>query len=170
MKLACDLPMENRVKELLSNRGKTSGTFDEQLGTSCRQFFAQRVEFRAARQPDSYLAHLKANYKPLNILEPEDDKMEPMDTSDSPTTSSSIGSTIHGGAMGDGFPHPKRVLFSPDKLEVAWKQVRAIGAGLSNMGNTCFLNSVLQCLSHTPPLFNYVMSDHHKQTCKWRQG
>lgn len=31
--------------------------------------------------------------------------------------------------------------------------------GLSNMGNTCFLNSALQCLSNTPPLTNYILND-----------
>ena len=44
-----------------------------------------------------------------------------------------------------------------DLLE--WKTMRKIGAGLGNMGNTCFLNSVLQCLTYTPPLANYLMSN-----------
>jgi len=31
--------------------------------------------------------------------------------------------------------------------------------GLSNMGNTCFMNAALQCLSNTPPLTNYILED-----------
>lgn len=31
--------------------------------------------------------------------------------------------------------------------------------GLSNMGNTCFMNAALQCLSNTPPLTDYILTD-----------
>ncbi|KAK1336452.1 hypothetical protein QTO34_002481, partial [Cnephaeus nilssonii] len=42
---------------------------------------------------------------------------------------------------------------------------RAVGAGLQNLGNTCYANAALQCLSYTPPLARYLLSGRHSGAC-----
>ncbi|CAM9516959.1 unnamed protein product [Bubo scandiacus] len=65
----------------------------------------------------------------------------------------------------EGMAPPQRILYPPEKISMEWKQRQRAGAGLHNLGNTCFLNSTLQCLTYTPPLANYLLSREHSQSC-----
>lgn len=67
---------------------------------------------------------------------------------------------------GDGVPAPQKVLFPVERLSLKWERVYRVGAGLHNLGNTCFLNSTVQCLTYTPPLANYLLSREHARSCE----
>ncbi|KAM5165087.1 ubiquitin carboxyl-terminal hydrolase 17-like protein 6 [Mantella aurantiaca] len=67
---------------------------------------------------------------------------------------------------GDGIDAPERIIFPVEKIQLKWQQFQNVGAGLQNLGNTCFVNSVLQCLTYTAPLANHMLSREHSKTCE----
>ncbi|XP_032828060.2 ubiquitin carboxyl-terminal hydrolase 36-like isoform X1 [Petromyzon marinus] len=56
---------------------------------------------------------------------------------------------------------PRLAPESGENLSLTWRWNVCEGAGLDNMGNTCFLNATLQCLTYTAPLAKYLISRHH---------
>ncbi|KAI3776666.1 hypothetical protein L1987_46454 [Smallanthus sonchifolius] len=49
-----------------------------------------------------------------------------------------------------------------------WKHVEFRPFGLINCGNSCYANAVLQCLTHTPPLYAYLLQGLHSKACDKR--
>jgi len=68
-------------------------------------------------------------------------------------------------AAGSSLQNPAVVLYPREKICVHWHEAvpKREPVGLWNAGNSCFLNSVLQCLTYTPPLANYFMFEGHKR-------
>ncbi len=62
-----------------------------------------------------------------------------------------------------GFERPIKKLFSTSKFLTTWN---LIGPGFRNLGNTCFLNSVLQCMLYTAPLNQYLQTKKHSLSCR----
>uniref|UniRef100_A0A8C9N6B4 Ubiquitin carboxyl-terminal hydrolase 36 n=1 Tax=Serinus canaria TaxID=9135 RepID=A0A8C9N6B4_SERCA len=67
--------------------------------------------------------------------------------------------------IGKGMTPPQKTLSPPEKIYMDWRQKRRPGAGLYNLGSTCYLNVILQCLTYTPPLANYLLSRQHSRFC-----
>jgi ubiquitin C-terminal hydrolase len=52
-------------------------------------------------------------------------------------------------------------LFDPKLVAqyMNWKTINRVGPGLFNHGNSCYLNSTLQCLLHTPALIQILLKE-----------
>ena len=136
---------------------KLASDLDAKLASSSKKVLLQRIEFKPASKPDQQYEDLKKKYVPLNSQYTNGhQRREPLRSPDRDSN--------------DELPPPKVVLFPKVNVELNWKQIRRVGPGLNNMGNTCFLNSVLQVLTYTPPLVNYLASKEHTEKCEFCAG
>ncbi|XP_053906450.1 uncharacterized protein LOC128849278 isoform X4 [Cuculus canorus] len=137
--------------------GKNGRELHQELATPFRAPQQEKMEVG----PTKYSAS-----EQLNPLQDEDELLNPCkEAGDSPHPAKQRSEHVRG-MRGDGIPAPKKMMFPVERLSLKWQKTHRIGAGLRNLGNTCFLNSTVQCLSYTPPLANYLLSREHSRTCQ----
>ncbi|XP_054614499.1 ubiquitin carboxyl-terminal hydrolase 36 isoform X2 [Dunckerocampus dactyliophorus] len=159
------MPIVDKLKEALKPGRKESGDdsdLNKLLASSAKKVLLQKIEFEPATKGFSYqLDSLRNKYV---ILNPRNEGATGQKGAEPPQIKRQVSENLVGG-QGDGIPAPQKMLFPTNKLTLKWERVYRVGAGLHNLGNTCFLNSTVQCLTYTPPLANYLLSKEHSRVC-----
>lgn len=161
------MPIVDKLKEALKPGRKDSaddGELGKLLASSAKKVLLQKIEFEPASKSFSYqLESLKSKYVLLNTKAEGANRYR---SGEEPQARRQTQGGEHGHeSCADGVPAPQKVLFPMERLSLKWERVYRVGAGLHNLGNTCFLNSTVQCLAYTPPLANYLLSKEHSRNC-----
>uniref|UniRef100_A0A8C9YUY4 Ubiquitin carboxyl-terminal hydrolase n=1 Tax=Sander lucioperca TaxID=283035 RepID=A0A8C9YUY4_SANLU len=159
------MPIVDKLKEALKPGRKETGDegdLNKLLASSAKKVLLQKIEFEPASKGFSYqLDSLKNKYV---ILNPRNEGATGQKATEPAQIKRQVSENVVGG-QSDGIPSPQKMLFPGNKLTLKWERVYRVGAGLHNLGNTCFLNSTVQCLTYTPPLANYLLSKEHSRAC-----
>ena len=137
------------------------------------QFLRKKVAFREASHSESLkgLVNAKASNSHANAspaFVSYTSKKPEKSSQDGRSSSPSGAAASNARDSKFGFKNAEVDLFAKEKLQpyLKWSRVRSIGPGLINMGNTCFLNSVMQCLFYTTPLAEFSLAREHSKRCK----
>lgn len=158
---------ENALRSALGIEDTNGNSFDVKIVSMAKKSYFQNIEFDDGIETErnSY-HHFPANF---TVIEPqlESDDLD-CEAKSTGLSKIKVASPKVGKSPGSkaGFPLPSTILFPSEDVQLHWQSVKRVGAGLMNLGNTCFLNATLQCLTYTPPLFNYLMSRRHSTECK----
>ncbi|CAL5328182.1 unnamed protein product [Camellia sinensis] len=144
------------AETLITPNSHPDESSDPPAPPSIESLFSRKVDFHPAKKPFSGFSNGSGGFR-LETL--------------NPTT---ISDPRRLGASGQGSGQSGLAGKKPDGSEFldVWLDpelsleitFRRIGAGLENLGNTCFLNSVIQCLTYAEPLAAYLQSGKHQNS------
>ncbi|XP_056635240.1 ubiquitin carboxyl-terminal hydrolase 36 [Diorhabda sublineata] len=149
-------PVNAALRTALSKNESAENNLDQQLAGSTKKALLSNIEFESAGSyQNTVLDRLKSKYIVLRSPEtPPPSKPEDDMNSD------------------ETLKLAKYELFPLNAVQLGWNNCDwSVGAGMFNMGNTCYLNSTLQALFHVPALVNWLMSDkEHTTICQESGG
>ncbi|KAI8372627.1 hypothetical protein EDC96DRAFT_606108 [Choanephora cucurbitarum] len=119
---------------------------------------SRSIKFRKSRYVDHKLEHFKQKFAPVNGVT----GVVHAKTAHAYDTQTDM---LVEKVDQYGFEQPMKVLFSKDKLSVGWQEIYPVGSGLKDMGHLSSLNAVLQVLTYTPALANFLMNRTHGANC-----
>ncbi|XP_034192188.1 ubiquitin specific peptidase 36 [Osmia lignaria lignaria] len=161
----CDPVAATLCRSLETNQPKSSDDLSSCLVNNASRILQSEIQYK---EVDDYqttiLDQLKAKYIVLSL--PNSENLDGK-TKDGTNCIKRNEKT----SKGPSLPEPSVVLYPPKKVSLGWKETFPVGAGMYNVGNTCYLNSTLQALFHIPALVNWLLSDsHHTSKCEQNDG
>ncbi|XP_054286991.1 ubiquitin carboxyl-terminal hydrolase 36-like isoform X1 [Macrosteles quadrilineatus] len=171
-----------------SKLSSDSDTLDTKLIGSTKRVLLTEIKYEQTSTFNSNLEDLKSKYVVLKpnvnsengevklkngLPKPALSDSKPLQSSSvSKASSSIVKPSSPAGVNKAVLPSPKRVLFDPEKIQLGWQtKTVPVGAGMENLGNTCYLNSTLQALFHVPAFVNWLLNDKaHKDKCEALNG
>ncbi|CAK1586087.1 unnamed protein product [Parnassius mnemosyne] len=162
----CD-PVSSALRLSLGTEdSQSSSLLDSRLYSSAKSVLLSKIEFEESGDYQSnVLDGLKSKYV---VIRPKKPVLEnKLLKKDAVTGNQSTDNKNRE----EGLPKPKRVLFPLEKVHLGWQGSWNSGAGMQNVGNTCYLNSTLQALFHVPAFANWLVSEGaHAEKCNQQEA
>ncbi|XP_076280574.1 ubiquitin specific peptidase 36 isoform X1 [Lasioglossum baleicum] len=157
----CDPVAATLRRTLETSQSKTTDDLSANLVGSASRILQSEIKYTEVEDyQTTILDQLKAKYIVLSLPNSENSEEKVKD-------SGNYGKKNERASKGPSLPEPTVTLYSSKKITLGWKGTFPVGAGMYNVGNTCYLNSTLQALFHVPALVNWLLSDaHHTSRCE----